>query len=384
MVYAAEDNRKKYLSQFCYQLSLEISGLLGCSFSIQTEELTPIGQDELSRKAELYDNSVFLLPIITPWFFKNKNCREALEYFKEKQKYLEIESSLIVPIYFLDCPEIKINRHEHENDHKDPLVNLIRSVWLYDWRSLRLKDLDDYEAKCKIAELAEKIRSRIQNIRDGFYRSVIKRYESQVRRELDFQYQINQNFELSAEAKARLERFADSEISTEKQEDIQIQIIGEKEGQRNSNLVELFSFANELLDQYLEFPLGVSFWNRFQEKIESLNLHERDDAIVARRREIERYENDRLDRAKSEYTDLYNGLVEQNFPLSRNQVNTLKKARERLRLSKKVADSIAASINSRYRLRSFLEGIYDKASSVSRWCVNSALLHKPYELAAIM
>ena len=81
----------------------------------QTAEEFPIFQDRNNIKwGENWEKRIhgalgavtFLIPILTPSFFKSDYCREEVEKFLDREKQLD-RNDLILPIYYYGTPLIK-------------------------------------------------------------------------------------------------------------------------------------------------------------------------------------------------------------------------------------------------------------------------------------
>ena len=119
------------------------------SFSI-FQDLDDIAWGEPWRRRinESLDAVTFLIPIITPSFFKSKPCRDELERFLEREKQLN-RDDLILPIYFHDCPEM--------SSGSDPLASVITARQYADWRKHRFEAIDSSEYQKLIADLAAQV-----------------------------------------------------------------------------------------------------------------------------------------------------------------------------------------------------------------------------------
>lgn len=86
-------------------------------------------QDWRTRLSQALDQSVFLIPIVTPSFFASPHCKDALRSFAARELTLG-HKDLILPIYYSDVPDFESS--------SDPLVRLVASRRILDWRQLRL------------------------------------------------------------------------------------------------------------------------------------------------------------------------------------------------------------------------------------------------------
>ena len=92
------------ITEICSRLSGEVQ--------IQSGEEFPIFQDRADLKwsdawkrriGESLEVVTFLIPVITPSFFKSVECRSELERFISLENRLD-RKDLILPIYYVDCP----------------------------------------------------------------------------------------------------------------------------------------------------------------------------------------------------------------------------------------------------------------------------------------
>ena len=80
-----------------------------------------LGQKWQQRLNEAISTSRFLIPIVTPLFFKSDPCRDELNRFLEHEKSLG-RNDLILPIYFVTAPVLE--RPELKKD--DAIASEIR------------------------------------------------------------------------------------------------------------------------------------------------------------------------------------------------------------------------------------------------------------------
>ena len=114
------------------------------------------GQKWKKRLTEAISISRFLIPIVTPLFFKSDPCRDELKQFIEHEKSLG-RDDLILPIYFVTAPVLE--RPELLKD--DTLASEIGSRQRYDWRVQADLPLSDPQIRRSVRELAEKIATAI-------------------------------------------------------------------------------------------------------------------------------------------------------------------------------------------------------------------------------
>jgi len=91
------------------------------------------GDNWRDRIQKALEDTTFLIPIITPRFFKSEECRRELMVFSEKADQLGLQS-LIMPLYFADVRALE------DRETGDAAVQLIASRQHEDWRTLRFLD----------------------------------------------------------------------------------------------------------------------------------------------------------------------------------------------------------------------------------------------------
>jgi len=114
------------------------------------------GQKWRKRLTEAISTSRFLIPIVTPLFFKSDPCRDELKQFIEHEKSLG-RDDLILPIYFVTAPVFE--RPEMLKD--DALASEIGSRQRYDWRVQADLPPNDPQIRRAVRELAQKIATAI-------------------------------------------------------------------------------------------------------------------------------------------------------------------------------------------------------------------------------
>lgn len=160
MSYVHHDDKYERLTTFRALLSDEVQIHTGEEFPIfQDRKDIEWGQNWKERIEESLDSVTFLIPIITPSFFKRQYCREELERFLERERELK-RTDLILPVYYVDClffSDEKIRRD-------DLLAQAIASRQYTDWRGLRFEPSTSPEVGKKLADLATQIRDALHRI----------------------------------------------------------------------------------------------------------------------------------------------------------------------------------------------------------------------------
>jgi hypothetical protein len=106
------------------------------------------GQKWKKRLTEAISTSRFLIPVVTPLFFKSDPCRDELKQFIEHEKSLG-RDDLILPVYFVTAPVLE----KPELLKDDALASEIGSRQRYDWRVQADLPLNDPQIRRAVREL---------------------------------------------------------------------------------------------------------------------------------------------------------------------------------------------------------------------------------------
>jgi hypothetical protein len=149
------------LTQLRERLSAEVQAQTGEPFKI-FQDRTDIrwGEDWQQRINESLDSVTFLIPIITPSFFKSQHCRAELERFMQREQQLG-RSDLILPIYYINYPPM----NDRTRAASDKLLQTIIAHQYEDWRELRFEMLDAPIVRRKLAHMAEQISAALERSR---------------------------------------------------------------------------------------------------------------------------------------------------------------------------------------------------------------------------
>lgn len=109
------------------------------------------GDDWRARLDELLQTAVFIIPVITPSFFRSAECRRELQEFTRNAEQLGVQE-LILPILYVTVEELS------DPESPDEAVQLVQRYQWKDWRDLRFEDRLSPAYRRAVAELAEKIR----------------------------------------------------------------------------------------------------------------------------------------------------------------------------------------------------------------------------------
>jgi F-box protein 11 len=149
------------LTQLRERLSAEVQAQTGEPFKI-FQDRTDImwGEDWQQRINESLDNVTFLIPIITPSFFKSQHCRAELQRFMQRERQLR-RSDLILPIYYINYPPM----NDRTKAASDELLQAIIAHQYEDWRELRFEMFDAPIVRRKLAHMAAQISAALERSR---------------------------------------------------------------------------------------------------------------------------------------------------------------------------------------------------------------------------
>ncbi len=141
------------LSELRERLEGEVRMQTGERFEIfQDRSHIAWGQQWQERIDESVDAVTFLIPIITPGFFKSDPCLSELERFLGREKQLK-RSDLILPIYYVNCPIL----NDEAKREADPMVKVIAARQYADWRELRFELFTSPDVGKMLAKMALQI-----------------------------------------------------------------------------------------------------------------------------------------------------------------------------------------------------------------------------------
>ncbi len=119
------------------------------------------GENWRERIEKSLDQVSFLIPIITPSYFRSPECREELEYFIKRENILG-RNDLILPVYYLSTPLID----DEIKCATDKLAQVIAAHQHVDWRDLRLRGFESLLIRKAIEEIAKKILTALERVRE--------------------------------------------------------------------------------------------------------------------------------------------------------------------------------------------------------------------------
>lgn len=131
-----------------------------------TTEVFPVFVDQLSISwganwREEIDRAVasasFLIPIVTPRYFKSDACRHELISFQGVASSHGVPG-LIMPVYYFDVPGLE------DGSSDDEIMGIIRAAEWVDFRDAALEDPESSPYRKAVRTLAREIAARIQTI----------------------------------------------------------------------------------------------------------------------------------------------------------------------------------------------------------------------------
>jgi F-box protein 11 len=145
-----ENNR---LTEFRKRLSGEVGLQTGEDFPIfQDNEEIGLREQWQKRIDKSLDAVTFLIPILTPGFFRSQACRAELERFLEREFQLG-RQDLILPVYYVDSPIL----NDAGRRETDPLAKIIATRQRADWREFRFEPFTSPQVGKMIASMAQQI-----------------------------------------------------------------------------------------------------------------------------------------------------------------------------------------------------------------------------------
>jgi cobaltochelatase CobT len=110
------------------------------------------GEQWRARIRGAIDSISFLIPIVTPSYFRSHMCREEFDTFLLRERALGLPR-LILPIYYVSADEM-----DDSVKHPDDIATVLRERNWSDWRELRFPMLDSPIIREQIATLAKTIK----------------------------------------------------------------------------------------------------------------------------------------------------------------------------------------------------------------------------------
>ncbi|WP_280697437.1 toll/interleukin-1 receptor domain-containing protein [Kitasatospora sp. GP82] len=108
------------------------------------------GDDWRDRLNRALNGTAFFIPIITPGYFRSRECRRELLTFFGNARSLGVQE-LVLPILYVATPELE------EENPADEAVALIKRMQREDWRQLRFEAEESPEHRKGIARLVNRL-----------------------------------------------------------------------------------------------------------------------------------------------------------------------------------------------------------------------------------
>lgn len=148
------------LSELCERLSAEVEVQSGEPFEIfQDRKDIAWGQAWQSRLEDSIDEATFLIPILTPSFFKSEWCRAELARFLANEERLG-RGDLVLPLHYVDCRVLRDEARRAD----DELAAALSSRQMIDWRELRFEPIASGLVGKKLASMAIQVRDALDRV----------------------------------------------------------------------------------------------------------------------------------------------------------------------------------------------------------------------------
>ncbi len=121
------------------------------------------GEKWQSRLDQAISDTTFLIPVMTPLFFRSDACRDELKKFMEHERKTG-RGDLILPVYFVTTPLLE----QDDLRKNDSLARELSARQRYDWRLRADLPVTDPQTRTAIKELSEKIASAISRTQNVF------------------------------------------------------------------------------------------------------------------------------------------------------------------------------------------------------------------------
>jgi hypothetical protein len=155
-----DDHDEGRITAFRKRLEGEVRMQTGEPFEIfQDRNDIAWGQQWEDRINRSLSDVTFLIPIVTPSFFKSPACRSEFKTFALKEKMLGV-NRLILPLYYVGCDELS----DVYKEGSDEIADIIRSRNWTDWRSFRFKPFSDENVAAALAGMANMIKGSMKEL----------------------------------------------------------------------------------------------------------------------------------------------------------------------------------------------------------------------------
>lgn len=119
------------------------------------------GDDWRERIAVALERVTFFIPIVTPTYFRRRECRAELLRFAREAKERGAER-LILPVYYIGVPEL-----ETDEVPADEAMAIVKPLQRQDLRQLRLESRDGAHYRTLVNSLAARIIEIARNAEEG-------------------------------------------------------------------------------------------------------------------------------------------------------------------------------------------------------------------------
>lgn len=157
-----DENEGNWLTRLREILQREIRAQSGMHVEIfQDDDGILWGQQWQERLRNSANAAAFLVPILTPNYFKSDACRSELEQFIHRENSTGFRE-LILPLYYITCPKLE----DQFLKSADQLAQAVAGHQYFDIRPFRRRSLDFPETQAMVRKLATQLLERF----NGFVR----------------------------------------------------------------------------------------------------------------------------------------------------------------------------------------------------------------------
>ncbi len=156
--YATADNAQGFVDKLASALRHELQLRMGESVQVIYSIRSPAERWHGERTRALSEHT-FVIPILTPGYFKNDYTRRELEWCLEREN--ELGSLLIFPVYLIETPLLR----DRSSPPADPLAWSVAQRQWVDWRQLRFEPFDSPVALRAVSQLADLMLSAGERLR---------------------------------------------------------------------------------------------------------------------------------------------------------------------------------------------------------------------------
>jgi len=150
-VHADDDAEAGRIAQLARDVAAQFEMLTGESINLFLDRDQLVWGDDWKPKIDASLSSIaFFVPIVTPRYFKSKECRRELNFFARQAERLGVEE-LVLPVLWVDFAGL------HEESPADDLLSLVGRFQWSDWTQLKFAELGTGEYRKAVAQLAERL-----------------------------------------------------------------------------------------------------------------------------------------------------------------------------------------------------------------------------------